>query len=191
MLVLIYAFYKLRSKTFLIGSLYLVTAAITTYVTWPYLWGALIPHTLESLKTMAQFPFATDILFEGKLYKADQLPTTYFPTILGIQLTEPALLLIGIGVVASIFFLFKKKNQEPFFLFLGWFLLPTLVILVTHSPLYDNARQLYFLFPPLFILSGLAFERIFIFLKHPIGRAVVLLIAALPGILAFGPASPV
>jgi hypothetical protein len=183
LLVLLYAIYKLRSRSILPGIVYLVTAAITMYLTWPYLWGALIPHYIESLKTMSQFPFATDILFEGKLYKADQLPSSYFPTILGIQLTEPALLLMGIGIAISIFSFFNKKDPEPFFLFLGWFLLPTLVILITRSPLYDNARQLYFLFPPLFILSGLAMDRIFILLTHPIGRAVVLLIAALPSIL--------
>ena len=28
-------------------------------------------------------------------------------------------------------------------------------------------RQLYFLFPPLFILAGLALEKIFTFLTHP------------------------
>jgi hypothetical protein len=183
LLVLGYAVYKLRSKTILIGILYLVTAAITTYLTWPYLWGSLIPHYLESLQTMSQFPFATDILFGGKLYQAGQLPNTYFPTILGIQLSEPALLLIAMGVITSIFFLFKKESKEPFFLFLGWFLFPTLVIVGTGSPLYDNARQLYFLFPPLFILSGIALEKIFNFLTHPLGQAVLFLIVALPGIL--------
>ena len=183
LLVLGYAVYKLRSKVILMVVVYLGTAGITTYLTWPYLWGSLIPHYVESLQTMSQFPFATDILFMGKLYKADQLPNTYFPTILGIQLTEPALLLMGIGVITSIFFLFKKETGEPFFLFLGWFLLPTLAIIGTGSPLYDNARQLYFLFPPLFILMGIALEKIFTLLTHPLGRAVLLLIVALPGIL--------
>ena len=183
LLVLGYAVYKLRSKAILLAVLYLGIAAITTYLTWPYLWGSLVPHYIESLKTMSQFPFATDILFGGKLYKADNIPNTYFPTILGIQLTEPALLLMGLGLITSIFFLFKKESAEPFFLFLGWFLIPTLVIIATGSPLYDNARQLYFLFPPLFILMGIAIEKIFAFLTHPVGRTVFLLIAALPGIL--------
>jgi hypothetical protein len=162
--------------------LYFITAAITTYLTWPYLWGSLIRHYVESLQTMSQFPFATDILFMGKLYKADQLPAIYFPTMLGIQLTEPGLLLMGIGIVISFVLFYKKQNAEPFLLFLFWSLIPALVIMGTRLPLYDNARQLYFLFPPLFILSGLALDKIFIFLTHPLGKAVLLLIAALPGI---------
>ena len=181
-LVLGYAVYKLRSKTILPAILYLVTSAITTYLTWPYLWGSLISHYVESLKTMSQFPFATNILFMGKLYKADQLPNTYFPTMLGIQLTEPALLLLVSGVVISILWFFKRQSAGPFLLFLAWFLIPALVIIGTGLPLYDNARQLYFLFPPLFIMAGLAFEKIFIFLTHPLGKAVLLLITALPGI---------
>jgi len=79
--------------------------------------------------------------------------------------------------------LFKKETGEPFFLFLGWFLIPALVIIATRSPLYDNARQLYFLFPPLFILAGIAIEKIFAYITHPAGKIVFLLIATLPVIL--------
>ena len=183
LLVLGYGLYKLRSKIVLPAVLYLVTAALTAYLTWPYLWSSLIPHYVESLQTMSQFPFATDILFMGKLYKANQLPRFYFPTMIGIQLTETALLLLGLGVGVSILLIFKKRTPGPFLLFLTWFLVPALIIIGTGSPLYDNARQLYFLFPPLFILMGLALEKMFIFLTHPLGKAVVLLIAALPGIL--------
>ncbi len=181
-LVLGYAIYKLRSKIILLVILYFIIAAITTYLTWPYLWGSLIRHYVESLQTMSQFPFATDILFMGKLYKADQLPSTYFPTMVGIQLTEPALLFMGSGMVLSFMLFYKRQNAEPFLLFLAWSLIPALVIIGTRIPLYDNARQLYFLFPPLFILTGLAFEKAFIFLTHPLGKAVLLLIAASPGI---------
>jgi hypothetical protein len=90
---------------------------------------------------------------------------------------------MGIGIGTSLLLLIYKETAELFFLFLGWFLLPTLVIIGTGSPLYDNARQLYFLFPPLFILTGIALEKIFNFLTHPLGRAVFLIIAVLPGIL--------
>jgi hypothetical protein len=182
-LVLGYAIYKLRSKTVFPAVLYLVTAGITVYLTWPYLWSSLIGHYIESLATMSQFPFATDILFVGKLYKANQLPNTYFPTMVGIQLTEPALLLLGLGIAISILLFFNRKMAEPFLLFLAWFLIPALIIIGIRTPLYDNARQLYFLFPPLFILMGLALEKIFVFLTHPLGKAALLLIAALPGIL--------
>ena len=80
---------------------------------------------------------------------------------------------MGLGLITSIFFLFKKESAEPFFLFLGWFLIPALVIIATRSPLYDNARQLYFLFPPLFILAGIAIEKIFAFLTHPVQRLML------------------
>ncbi len=78
LLVLEYGLYKLRSKILLPAALFLITAALTAYLTWPYLWSSLIPHYVESLQTMSQFPFATDILFMGKLYKANQLPRYLF-----------------------------------------------------------------------------------------------------------------
>ncbi len=181
-LVLGYAIYKLRSKAVYPSLPYLVIGAITTYLTWPYLWGSLIQRYIESLKTMSQFPFATNILFMGKLFRANQLPNTYFPTMVGIQLTEPALVLIGLGVLISIVQFYKKQTAEPLLLFLAWFLIPALVIIGTGTPLYDNARQLYFLFPPLFILTGLALEKILTLLTHPLAKALLLLIIALPGI---------
>jgi hypothetical protein len=177
-----YAIYRLRSMTVPLAVPYLITAALTTYLTWPYLWGSLIQHYAESLQTMSQFPFATDILFMGRLYKADGLPASYFPIMVGIQLTEPGLLLIGLGLVISLVLVFKRQNAGPFLLFLFWSLIPALVIMATRLPLYDNARQLYFLYPPLFILAGLALDKLFMFLSNPIGKAVLLLIAALSGI---------
>jgi hypothetical protein len=166
-----------------LAAIYLPIAAITTYLSWPYLWNSLISHYLESVQTMSQFPFATRILFSGKLYMADGLPKAYFPTFLGIQLTEPALLLFGIGIVSSILLFYKKESKGPFILLLVWFLIPALVIIASSSPLYDNARQLYFLYPPLFIAAGIAIERIFTFLSQPLGKGIVLLLTALPGVV--------
>jgi hypothetical protein len=71
----------------------------------------------------------------------------------------------------------------PLLLLLAWFLLPTLAIIAFGSPLYDNARQLYFLLPPLFIAAGVAFDYLFRLVRKPGLQAAVLLAAALPGIL--------
>ncbi len=139
---------------------------------------------------MSQFPFATDILFMGKLYKADQLPNTYFPTMVGIQLTEPALLLLGVGIVLSILLIRKRETAGPFLLFLAWFLIPALVIVGTRSPLYDNARQLYFLFPPLFILMGLAHRKDIHFSYPPLGKGSAFPGSCPAGYFGCGPASP-
>ncbi len=178
-----YSALKVRSKTIVLAALYVPIAVVTAYLTWPYLWSSLVAHYLESVRTMSQFPFATDILFWGKLYRADELPKTYFPTMLALQLTEPALLLIAAGLGTSAILFYKRENRAPFVVFLVWFLLPALVIVAAGSPIYDNGRQLYFLYPPLFILAGIALGKLMTLLTQPLFRALLLLVAALPGIL--------
>ncbi len=182
-IVLGYAVYALRQKAAAIGSLYLGVALLTAYLSWPYLWAAVVPRYLESIQTMAQFPFSSNILFQGQLYKATDLPWTYFPTFLLIQLTETALLLVGAGFVIAAVQYFKGGHVGPIPLFLAWFLLPAILIVISRSPLYDNARQLFFLLPPLFILAGFGFERLFALLVNPALRGLILLVAALPGLL--------
>ncbi len=182
LIVLAYALIRSGWKFILPAGLYLLLSMVVAYLTWPYLWGSPLSHYVESITTMSQFPFATDILFWGKLYKIQELPWTYFPTFLGIQLTETALLFSLAGIVLSIL-LFIKGRREPFLLFLVWFLLPALAFVLSGTPLYDNARQLYFLYPPLFILAGLSFEKVFEYISRPWGKAAVLLIAVLPGLL--------
>lgn len=182
-IVLTYAGYRWRSRAILPLSIYLILAGLTAYLCWPYLWVAPVSRVLESLNTMADFPFRSSILFAGQLYKADQLPFTYFPTILGIQLTESAIFLIAVGFVVSIISFVQGGNKGPLLLLLAWFLLPTLAVLGSRTPLYDNARQLFFLLPPLFIVAGLAFEWLFRHFRQPLVQGALLLAAALPGVL--------
>ncbi|MFH1185825.1 MAG: hypothetical protein V1755_12435 [Chloroflexota bacterium] len=183
LIVLVYAGYRRRAAAIRPVSIYLMLAAITTYLCWPYLWAAPVSRFIESFNTMAEFPFNSAILFAGALYKAGQLPITYFPTMLGIQLTETAILLIAAGLVVSMIAFINGEKRGPLLLPLAWFLVPTLVILGSGSPLYDNARQLYFLLPPLFVAAGLALEHVFRRIRQPLIQGAILLAAALPGIL--------
>lgn len=183
LIVLGYGAYVLRGRSIGLGAIYVGSAAVTTYLSWPYLWSGVVAHYFESISTMAEFPFSTQILFQGHLYMADTLPWSYYPTFLAIQLSEPALLLIGLGFVGSLLLLFKERTLGPLPLVAAWFLAPAIYIVGSRSPLYDNARQLLFLLPPLFILAGVALERLFTLLPQPAIRGAILLGAALPGIL--------
>ena len=183
LIVLIYAAYKLRSAVVIPASIYLMIAAITAYLCWPYLWAAPVGRFVESINTMSDFPFNSAILFGGVQYKADTLPITYFPTMLGIQLTETAILLIAAGLVVLAIAIINGENSGLLLLLLAWFLVPALIIVGSRSPLYDNGRQLYFLLPPLFIAAGLAFQQVFRRLRRPVIQGAILMTAALPGIL--------
>ena len=94
---------------------------------------------------MSDFPFIEPVLFMGTIYQANNLPQMFFPTLLGLQLTEPALILIATGLVVSLWLFIKGKSRELFLLFTAWFLIPAIWIVLSRSDLYDNARQLLFL----------------------------------------------
>lgn len=164
---------------------YLAIAAITAYLTWPFLWGAPIPNYLESLALMSQFPFDTMVLFDGSLYPPDRIPRLYFPVHFALQLTEPLLLLFLFGAALLVFSFRRKERAEPLILFAGWLLLPASFVVLSRSNLYDNARQLYFLFPPLFLAAGFGLDLVFNYTTRSMTRSVFLFLAILPGLAAF------
>jgi len=159
-------------------------ATALTYLTWPYLWKSPIVNFFESVKLMSRFPYDGQVLFMGKIYSANQLPRGYFPTLLGLQLTEPALIFIVIGFAVSLWFFIKGKNRDLALLFAAWFILPATWIVLSRGALYDNARQLLFLWPPLFIMAGIGIEQLMILLKRPALNAALLAVMILPGVLA-------
>ncbi len=184
LIVLIYAVLKFPRKALTIIPFYSLIAIVTAYLTWPYLWKTPIANFFNSIKVMSAFPNIVPVLFMGQVYSANQLPRRFFPTLLGLQLTEPALILITIGFAVSLWLLIKCKNKEPILLFAGWFLVPAFYIVLSHSNLYDNARQLLFLWPPLFMLAGLGIDQLMTLIKLPFLNAALLIVIALPGIYA-------
>ena len=184
LLVLIYAIIKFPRKIITALPFYGLIAVITLYLTWPYLWKAPITNLLSSIKVMSAFPNIVPVLFMGTVYPANELPRRFFPTLLVLQLTETALILIVIGFMVSLWFFIKGKNREPILLFTGWFLIPTLWIVLMRSNLYDNARQLLFLWPPLFLLAGMGIDQLMTFAKFPILKAALLIVVIMPGVFA-------
>ncbi len=183
LIVFAYGLWKLRWRVVPLAIPYSLIAVATTYLTWPYLWSSPVLHFIQSTQTMSEYPFATRILYEGRLYQADQLPWSYFPKLLTLQLTEPELVLLALGIISCLWLWPAKKYREPAVLFIAWFIAPAALIIGYGSPLYDNGRQLYFLLPPLFILAGVAFDRIFAILARPALKAAVAAAAVLPGLL--------
>ncbi len=183
-LVILYGLWKSPRKTLTLAPLYVLVAMAVAYLSWPYLWSAPVSHFMETLQTMSKFPNTGETLFNGNLYPADQLPLTYFPTFIALQLTEPMLALIVIGTVISTWLFVKAQDREPVLLFVAWFLLPALYIGSSGSTLYDNARQLIFLLPPLLIFAGVGLDVLLKYIKTPVLRAVLMLVMVLPGLYA-------
>lgn len=177
---LIVTFYALRNKgrrAIPALSVYAVIALAAMYLTWPYLWLDPIGHLIESVRVMSQYPWKGQVLFNGAEYSSANLPFSYLPVLLGIQLTEPVWVLFAAGLAAAAF-QFREK-RELIALTLVWFILPLIGFIVTRSPLYDNFRQIFFILPPVFWMAGVAFEKI----KRPVLQIALIVLCVLPGAL--------
>ena len=78
LLVGVYAFVQLRQNG--IPSLakqlamYATLAILTAFLTWPYLWINPIQKFIEAFGFMSDNPTQLQVLFNGQLYRADELP---------------------------------------------------------------------------------------------------------------------
>ncbi|HAE59311.1 MAG TPA: hypothetical protein DCG54_07355 [Anaerolineae bacterium] len=179
-LVVVHVFWRVRRAAFLPVFFYGVIAILLVIPTWPYLWGEPLLRLLITLRLMTSFPWPGHILFAGVSYAGNELPRSYLPTLFALQLTEPLLLLLGLGLL---FFLRKNAPWEMLLLCLAWFGLPLGVALLGKSYFYDNFRQVLFILPPLFLLAGWGLQNIWHSLPRAWLRAVLLFVLLLPGLL--------
>jgi len=181
LMVAAYALWKLRQRAVPSLAAYIVIAALAMYLTWPYLWPDPIGHFLESVRVMAEYPWRGQVLFSGVMYASTDIPRSYLPVLLGIQLTEPVWFLFIAGLGIAVYDAVRKPASTGGLLLLAlvWFMLPLAGFIVTRSPLYDNFRQVIFILPPVFMLAGVVFSRI----RNPWFQAALIALALLPGIV--------
>ena len=184
LMVLAYGAYRNHWKIVGPAAACILMATAITYLSWPYLWGAPIRHYLQSSIAMTDFPGGGRVLFDGALYAANELPRLYFPTLIGIQLTEPALVLGVLGIALAGKQFARDRMRGPLPLILVWFVFPMLIVVGLDSPLYDNGRQLYFILPPLFLGAGLTLDRVLARLQPLAFKVAMAVIISLPGMVA-------
>ena len=176
-----YAFRKHGKKSIPAIVVYGTVALFAMYLTWPYLWLNPIANFMESVRVMSAYPWQGQVLFNGADYASTNLPFSYLPVLLGIQLTEPVWFLFAAGLAVTVIGSIKKRTESLVLLALTlvWFILPLIVFIVTRSPLYDNFRQIFFILPPVFLMAGVVFEKI----KKQAWQIVVIALCIFPGVL--------
>jgi hypothetical protein len=177
-----YILWKSGRKAWLVLTTYALIAIIAMYLTWPYLWPNPIGHFFETIRIMTQHPWPGSVLFNGASYPANDLPASYVPVLLAIQLTEPVWILFFAGLAVAIYGFTKARlrQRELLVLTLLWFILPLVTFIILRPTLYDNFRQAFFIVPPIFFMGGLAFDQF----RRPVMQAGLIGLAALPGLTA-------
>ncbi len=181
LMVIGYALWKCGRKAFPLLIVYAVFAITAMYWSWPYLWPDPIGHFNESVRIMSEYPWRGQVLFNGAFYASTDIPRSYLPVLLGIQLTEPVWFLFAAGLGLTLFSAVRRQtgSRSLLILTLVWFILPLAGFIVTRSPLYDNFRQVFFILPPIFMMAGVVFEKI----KRPALQAILIGVLVLPGII--------
>jgi hypothetical protein len=155
-----------------LGLIFLFTAAVTTYVTWPYLWINPLWNFIQAFINMSKFRWPGVVVYCGNIVKGSELGWDYIP--IWFSVTTPILFLY-VGFSSAIlllvqfiknpkFYLSNRKQRNNIF-YIILFLLPVLAVITLHSVLYDGWRQMFFIYPPFVLLSiyviNFLFERKF------------------------------
>jgi hypothetical protein len=178
--ILVYILLSRKWQTFPRFLAYGLIAFCSMIVFWPYLWPDPVGRLFGSILSCAQYPDVHLTLFQGMLFDANQIPRSYLPILLAVQLTETTLLLILVGIC----FILKKFRSDLVALIMTWFVLPVSAIILFRVNLYNNFRQVFFLLPPLFLIAGLGLDWLLTFFRRPIARFLILFLIVLPGLYA-------
>ncbi len=124
---------------------------------WPYALQAPLSNPFKSLDEMSKFSVSISMLFEDKRLISQQVPWYYIPKY--IFISSPIIILLGF--VISPYLLLVKKYQKSLLIFLFFAaIFPVFYVIYKKSPLYDGWRHLLFVYPPLAVISSLAFVTI-------------------------------
>ena len=175
-LVGLYFLFKPGRRSLAGMTIYFIAAVLSLYISWPYLWSSPLARFIDVLQHMSHNPKILPVLFNGLVFPSDKLPGTYLPVMLGSTLTWPVWPLFFAGVLV---FWSRLKSRvvdwRSFIPIVLWFLVPFVYVLIIRPPMYDGYRHFLFLLPPVFILSGLAFQAIAERLRIPWSYALTLM----------------
>lgn len=149
-----------RLKT---ASLYIVLFFMFVVIFWPYLWSSPLGHFWESLVNLSKFIRFNDfVLYLGKEIRAGELPWHYAP--LWIMISTPlvyiAFFFTGLGVflrrLLTNWSQYQKYRDD--LIYIAWFFVPLLMVLLLNSVVYDDFRQLYFIYPAFILIALMGVE---------------------------------
>lgn len=173
----------LRRRAFWPLVVYWALAAGVTYAGWPFLWGAPLPRFLETLKLMRSFGWGGEVLYAGKVYYSVELPWSYLPHLMLLQLTIPALVLSAAGAVLALARRGVASVRTAERLALGaWLAAPIVYLSLPGMDTYDNFRQVLFVLPPLFVFAAPAFQALFDHIRRSSLSFAVCAVCLVPGV---------
>jgi 4-amino-4-deoxy-L-arabinose transferase-like glycosyltransferase len=172
----------------------LLPAVLLAYAVMALVWPWSVTDPLNPLRAVEYFSHFFEKpwreLFAGTLTEVPDMPRSYVPTLLALQLPE-IFLLLGCGGAAGASIAAVRHDVAPtrravLMLILLAALLPVAVTIAARPAMYNGIRHFVFVLPPLAVLGGLGGA--WIFERLEFSRVAVALAAA---VFALGVALPV
>ena len=158
-----------RRRVVISGAAFALAAATIYYASMPYLWADPLARFGELLPTLWRHPAHATLshLFQGEYISPGDFPNLWLPVWIGITTPPWALLLALAGAAAAAYRAAARpgailRNAELRFELLtaGCAILPIAAIVIMRPVLYDDWRQVYFLWVPLCLLAALGLRQI-------------------------------
>ena len=138
----------------------------TMLLFWPYAATHPVDGPFRALAELANFKYRDTLRFQGREISTSEVPWFYLPQYLVIQLPEITLALLAIGVVLAVWWLARVRSLSDAGRAAGASLLifasvfPVAYIVAKQSVVYDAARHVTFILPPLVCLAALTIDRL-------------------------------
>jgi hypothetical protein len=165
-----------------------IPAAILAYATMALVWPWSVANPINPLRAIEIFSHFFEKpwqeLYGGERLTPLEMPRSYVPVLLGLQLPEVFLMLAGMGtagalMIASGYSSRPKQARAAYLAVALSALLPIAVAVATRPAMYNGLRHFVFVLPPFAVLGGLAgawlIERAATYGRAALAAGVVLL----------------
>ena len=137
-----------------------------TAIFWP--WVVQSPGNLATaVRLFSSFPWEGPVLFDGALYPSTDLPASYLPKLIALQMPEVALLGLLVAIVggmhAAVDRGWRRSLTDPRFLcysvLIAAVLVPLLHFIIVRPLAHNGIRHYLFMVAPLIVLAGIGLDR--------------------------------
>ncbi len=149
-----------RKRILATAGIFAAAAIATVYIIHPYYWDNPLQF-IEGARVASQHPNIIKTLFMGELYSSEAVPWNFIPVWFAITAPPVTLLLGAIGCAAvcwqgisrPIHALIGRETRFRI-LMLGCFAPPVVVVITLQANIYNDWRQMYFLWAPFCLIAA-------------------------------------
>lgn len=133
-------------------------------VFWPWAQSDPIHHPLQALAVFSKEIFWAQVLFDGQLVSANNLPWDYLPVFLGLALPELTLALLLAAPVVAMVGLARRETWRcelvlPLFMLGFTIVFPVVYAIAVKAVLFNGMRHFIFVLPPIAVAAALVADR--------------------------------